>query len=86
MLKNLNGPILITGHTGFKGTWLTFLLQQLGIDVFGVSLPAEKDSMYDRLKLKGTINEEFIDLRDQSGSLDSKNRRLTPALYFNNFS
>jgi CDP-glucose 4,6-dehydratase len=69
MLKNLNGPILITGHTGFKGTWLTFLLQQLGIDVCGVSLPAEKDSMYDRLQLKGTINEEFIDLRDQSETL-----------------
>ena len=70
MLKNLNGPVLITGHTGFKGTWLALLLQQIGIDVFGVSLPEEKDSMYDRLRLKGKINEEFIDLRDRLETLN----------------
>ena len=31
--------VLITGHTGFKGSWLTFWLLRLGAQVFGVSLP-----------------------------------------------
>lgn len=32
-----NKRILVTGHTGFKGSWLTFWLDQLGAEVFGVS-------------------------------------------------
>ena len=35
---SLDGPILITGHTGFKGTWLTLLLEKLGIDAIGFQL------------------------------------------------
>jgi len=31
--------VLVTGHTGFKGSWLTFWLLRLGAQVFGVSLP-----------------------------------------------
>ena len=31
--------VLLTGHTGFKGSWLTCWLQELGADVMGVSLP-----------------------------------------------
>lgn len=68
-LRSLNGPILITGHTGFKGTWLTFLLEELGIQACGLSLPAESGSMYDRLKMIGRIPERFLDIRDQSETL-----------------
>jgi len=32
-LNRLRGPILITGHTGFKGSWLAFLLNELGADL-----------------------------------------------------
>lgn len=31
--------VLVTGHTGFKGGWLSIWLQQLGVDVIGYSLP-----------------------------------------------
>ena len=31
--------VLLTGHTGFKGAWLTLWLHQLGAEVTGVSLP-----------------------------------------------
>ena len=31
-LNTLKGPILITGHSGFMGTWLTFILENLNID------------------------------------------------------
>ncbi len=63
-LQNLPGPVLITGHTGFKGTWMTFLLQQLGVSVVGYSLKPEMDSVYDRAKLKGHIPEKFADVRN----------------------
>ncbi len=34
-----NRRVLITGHTGFKGAWLTFLLSELAADVSGIALP-----------------------------------------------
>jgi CDP-glucose 4,6-dehydratase len=34
-----NKKVLVTGHTGFKGSWLSLWLQQLGADVVGFSLP-----------------------------------------------
>ena len=33
--------VLITGHTGFKGAWLTFILERLGAEICGIS---KKDS------------------------------------------
>ena len=33
--------VLITGHTGFKGTWLSLYLSKLGAKVYGISLPPE---------------------------------------------
>lgn len=62
-LKNLTGPILITGHTGFKGTWLTLLLESLGIPVVGFSLPPEKNSLFDLTRREGCIPEVFGDIR-----------------------
>jgi CDP-glucose 4,6-dehydratase len=55
---------LITGHTGFKGTWLTFLLEHLGVPTVGYSLAPERDSLYDRAKLTGKIPELYADIRD----------------------
>jgi CDP-glucose 4,6-dehydratase len=55
---------LITGHTGFKGTWLTFLLEHLAIPVIGYSLEPEKNSLYVRADRTGKIPELFADIRD----------------------
>ena len=35
--------VLITGHTGFKGSWLAFWLQKMGANVCGYSLPPDTD-------------------------------------------
>ena len=32
-IQAVNGPILVTGHTGFKVTWLTLLLESLSMEV-----------------------------------------------------
>ena len=43
MFENVyhNRRVLITGHTGFKGSWLALWLQQLGATVVGLSLLPE---------------------------------------------
>lgn len=62
-LRELPGPVLITGHTGFKGTWLTFLLEHLGVPVVGYSLAPEPESLYARSNRQGAIPEVFADIR-----------------------
>jgi CDP-glucose 4,6-dehydratase len=63
-IQAVNGPILVTGHTGFKGTWLTLLLESLSMEVIGLSLPPDPESLYIRTGRTGKIKEEFIDIRD----------------------
>ena len=57
--------VLITGHTGFKGTWLTLLLEEFEVEVWGLSLEPDKNSLYSRLNRAGLIPEAFIDIRDR---------------------
>jgi CDP-glucose 4,6-dehydratase len=63
-LRELPGPLFLTGHTGFKGTWMTFLLEHLEVPVVGYSLHAEKDSLFDRAERTGAIPEAFADIRN----------------------
>lgn len=60
-----NKKVLITGHTGFKGTWLTSWMLQLGADVFGISkdIPTQP-SMFEELKLEEKITHYIQDIRD----------------------
>lgn len=39
-------PVLLTGHTGFKGSWLLMLLESLGAKVTGISLEPEADGLF----------------------------------------
>lgn len=64
-LKSAGGPLMVTGHTGFKGAWLIGLLTELGIPAVGYSLAPEKNSLYLRAGLQGIIPEIFSDIRDK---------------------
>ena len=58
--------VLVTGHTGFKGSWLALWLQSLGAEVTGVALPPPtKPSHWELLRLG--IRSETLDLRDAAG-------------------
>ena len=51
--------ILITGHTGFKGSWLSLIFTLLGANIYGYSLkPRRKDIFYTKLKKKINFNKE----------------------------
>jgi CDP-glucose 4,6-dehydratase len=57
--------VLITGHTGFKGAWLTFLLKEIGAEVLGYALPpAQSGSHFEELGLKHSIQHVEGDVRD----------------------
>ena len=65
-----NKRVLVTGHTGFKGSWLVFLLKELGAEVIGLSLPApeSRPSLYIDAEIRNLISlEYFLDIRDEIG-------------------
>lgn len=58
--------ILITGHTGFKGSWLSIWLMKLGANVTGYALyPPTSPSMFDLCKIDGRINSIIGDICDR---------------------
>lgn len=63
-LEAYNGKrVLITGHTGFKGSWLALWLQELGAEVVGIALPPESSlNHWDLLGLP--VTEHRFDIRD----------------------
>ena len=66
--------ILVTGHTGFKGSWLTRILTNAGAEVSGLALKAEPNSLYE---VCGELGEK------ESTILDIRNRELVDE-YFSN--
>jgi CDP-glucose 4,6-dehydratase len=60
--------VLVTGHTGFKGGWLSLWLKQLGANVIGYSIPpTTKPSFYNIVKLSDIINKDIVgDVEDIS--------------------
>jgi len=61
-----NKTVIITGHTGFKGTWLASWLNHLGANVVGIALdPPTEPSHFSAIKLNDEINDLRIDIRDR---------------------
>jgi len=57
--------VLVTGHTGFKGSWLCEWLLALGADVTGLALPpATTPALFDELGLSGRMKDRRGDIRD----------------------
>lgn len=60
--------VLLSGHTGFKGSWLTILLHHLGAKVIGVSLPPETNpSLFNLAGIESLCESHFCDIRDLDG-------------------
>ena len=63
--KYRNKIVLITGHTGFKGSWLSIWLSLLGAKVIGLSdKPLANGSNYQASKIDSFIEDYHIDIRD----------------------
>jgi len=59
--------VLITGHTGFKGSWLSIWLEELGAEVYGLSDSlVSNPSNYKVCDISKHIGERFLDIRNYS--------------------
>jgi CDP-glucose 4,6-dehydratase len=78
----LNKKVLITGHTGFKGSWLTSWFLELGAEVAGYSngIPTTP-SHFEELGLAGEIKNYIGDIRDYE-RLNSVFRDFKPEFVF----
>ena len=67
--------VLVTGHTGFKGGWLSLWLRELGASVYGYSLtPTQENEFYKKVYSNGFIGEEQLsDITDFSKIKESVN-------------
>ncbi|OAB35267.1 CDP-glucose 4,6-dehydratase [Paenibacillus macquariensis subsp. defensor] len=66
----LKKKVLITGHTGFKGSWLSLWLQELGADVTGYALsPASGPNLFTMCGLEQTMDSVTADIRDRASLL-----------------
>lgn len=60
--------VLVTGHTGFKGAWLSTWLADMGAVVRGLALPPEGEpNLFDLLQLSSRIESELFDINDADG-------------------
>lgn len=74
--------VLVTGHTGFKGAWLTAWLRSMGADVVGVSLPpATTPSLFQILDLEQQCESVFQDLRDANAVFELVQRRRPEVVF-----
>ena len=57
--------VLITGHTGFKGSWLSLYLHSLGAEVAGLALnPNPHQLLFNQLSLTKKIDHNIVDIND----------------------
>ena len=84
-MKNIffkNKKVLITGHTGFKGAWLSYYLYLLGAKVMGISLkPSTSPSLFNILGLKNKINSNFINILEKK-QIEKKINKFKPDIVF----
>jgi CDP-glucose 4,6-dehydratase len=74
--------VFVTGHTGFKGSWLSLWLQRLGAEVCGYALdPPTEPSLFERLGLESglrSVRADLADLEHLAGEMEG----FRPALVF----
>ena len=61
-----NKKILVTGHTGFVGSWLCAALDYFGAEIIGFAWKEEKGALYDRIKNEVRLKNYYGDLRNKN--------------------
>jgi CDP-glucose 4,6-dehydratase len=67
--------VLVTGHTGFKGAWLSLWLQSMGAEVTGFAGgPPTRPSLYELAAVGDRVTERWVDIRDASAVREALSR------------
>ncbi len=74
--------VFITGHTGFKGTWLCVILQFLESRVCGYSLKPKKKSLFNQTKIKNELESNIFGNINNISKLKSKIKSFKPEIVF----
>ncbi|TAN70540.1 MAG: CDP-glucose 4,6-dehydratase [Methylobacter sp.] len=78
----LGKRVLLTGHTGFKGSWLALWLRRLGVSVSGVALPPNTSpSLFELADVGSGVDSHFCDIRDAE-ALGRIVRNVQPEIVF----
>ena len=78
-----NKKVFVTGHTGFKGAWLSIWLQKLGAKVYGYSLePNTQPSMFNELKLGEKIEKSITGNILDTNNLEKAINEAQPEIVF----
>ncbi|MDC3234552.1 CDP-glucose 4,6-dehydratase [Candidatus Puniceispirillum sp.] len=63
--------VLVTGHTGFKGSWLSLWLKNLGAEVSGIGLdPTSHPSHFEAVNLADQIDDHRLDIRNREALIE----------------
>jgi len=73
--------VLLTGHTGFKGSWLALWLAGMGARVTGLSLPADEVSLFRQARIEELVTHIEGDIRDL-GAVEAALRAADPEVVF----
>ena len=78
-----NKTVLITGHTGFKGSWMTLVLKSLGANVVGYALdPISKPNFFDNLKLSKFLKKDYRNNILDRKKLENVIKKYKPSIIF----
>ena len=76
-----NKRVLVTGHTGFKGSWLSIILNLLGSKIFGYALnPAGKNNLFKHAKVKSVLTNDIRHDICDINFLKNKINRIKPEI------
>jgi CDP-glucose 4,6-dehydratase len=75
--------VFVTGHTGFKGSWLVLILKELGAKVTGFALdPISKPNFFDDLKLSKFLQKDYRENIQNFTKLNNAIKKAKPQLIF----
>ena len=78
-----NKKVLITGHTGFKGSWLTLVLSKLGAKIYGYGLnPISNPNFFDGLELRKFLKKDYRKNIKNLKTLKNVIKKIKPDIIF----
>jgi CDP-glucose 4,6-dehydratase len=73
--------VFLTGHTGFKGSWLALWLTRMGAEVTGFALPKESPSLFEQARVGELVHHVEGDIRDLA-AVDAAMAAARPEVVF----